>query len=142
MKLASNTELSSFYSFQLRLDFSNFVLSGPSTLSISQVLTLNGNRAVPVTAIKQSFATQCLTDSFTVTGNGGNSPPVICGTNTGYHSKLFNYKYSVSRLMWFCIMLSYGLCDQTDQSQIRDSKQTIDLDIIIIRLIFQFGSVP
>jgi hypothetical protein len=35
-----------------------------------------------------NLATNCLTDTFTVTGSGGATPPVICGTNTGYHSKI------------------------------------------------------
>jgi len=36
-----------------------------------------------------STATQCLTDTFSLTGPGGSVPPVICGTNTGEHSKSF-----------------------------------------------------
>ena len=31
---------------------------------------------------------QCQTDIFSVTSPGNNAPPVICGTNTGEHSKL------------------------------------------------------
>ena len=34
-----------------------------------------------------STATQCLTDTFTVTGGGGSNPPTICGTNTGQHGE-------------------------------------------------------
>ena len=30
---------------------------------------------------------QCLTDTFTVTSPGSVTPPVICGTNDGQHSK-------------------------------------------------------
>ena len=30
---------------------------------------------------------QCQTDIFSVTAPGNNAPPVICGTNTGEHSK-------------------------------------------------------
>ena len=32
-----------------------------------------------------SLASQCLTDSFSVTNPGGGSNPVLCGTNTGEH---------------------------------------------------------
>ena len=32
----------------------------------------------------------CTTDSFAVTAPGGVGSPVICGVNTGYHSKLMN----------------------------------------------------
>ncbi len=72
--------------FQLRLDFSTFVLTGPSTLTGTVVLTLNGQRGASA-SIGMNYATQCQTDTFTVTGNNGGSPPIICGTNTGYHSK-------------------------------------------------------
>jgi hypothetical protein len=34
-----------------------------------------------------NYATNCLTDKFSVTGNGGASPPVICGNNNNAHSK-------------------------------------------------------
>ena len=32
--------------------------------------------------------TGACTDSLTVAGQTGSNPPVICGTNTGYHSQL------------------------------------------------------
>jgi len=32
-----------------------------------------------------NYATNCLTDKFSVTGNGGGSPNVICGKNDGFH---------------------------------------------------------
>jgi hypothetical protein len=44
---------------------------------------------------KVSFATGCLTDSFSLTGPGGSVPPTICGTNTGEHSKSVNRKQSL-----------------------------------------------
>lgn len=70
---------------QLRLDFNNFVITGPSTLTTSQIVTLNGAAITGVAApVASTFATRCLTDTFSVTGNG-QSPPVICGINTGYH---------------------------------------------------------
>ena len=34
-------------------------------------------------------ATQCLTDTFTVTNPSGLTPPSICGLNTNSHSKIF-----------------------------------------------------
>ena len=30
---------------------------------------------------------QCQVDAFSVTSPGNNAPPVICGTNSGEHSK-------------------------------------------------------
>ena len=35
-----------------------------------------------------NFATKCLTDTFSVTGSSP-TPPSICGTNTGKHSKCY-----------------------------------------------------
>ena len=37
---------------------------------------------------KASLATQCLTDSFSVTSPGSGSNPVLCGVNTGEHMYL------------------------------------------------------
>ena len=34
---------------------------------------------------KASLASQCLTDSFSVTSPGGGTNPVLCGVNTGEH---------------------------------------------------------
>jgi hypothetical protein len=45
-----------------------------------------------VVDIDLSLATNCQTDTFSVTGSGS-TPPVICGTNTGYHSKGFFIKF-------------------------------------------------
>ncbi len=73
---------------QLRLDFTTFVLTQPSSsldvvtkrLALSGVQTPTGT--VPVTAVGQ-----CLTDTFSVVNPDGPSPPVICGTNSGQHSE-------------------------------------------------------
>jgi len=71
------------------MDFNTFVISGPNTLTVSVFHNIHGN-VFATTAIKAgqpaSLATNCLTDTFTVTGTGGTTPPVICGTNSGYHS--------------------------------------------------------
>lgn len=75
------------------MDFSNFVITGPSTLTASIFYNLRGSIVIDsAQKIGQvaSLATNCLTDTFTVTGSGGTSPPVICGTNTGYHSRFYS----------------------------------------------------
>jgi hypothetical protein len=69
-----------------------FVISGPSTLTVSIIYNLMGSvQTANTLKIGQpaSLATNCLSDTFTVTGSGGTAPPVICGTNTGYHSNFF-----------------------------------------------------
>jgi hypothetical protein len=69
------------------MDFNTFVIAGPSTLTASVVKTVGGSIA-PTGAVAMSLATQCQTDTFSITGVPGGNPPVICGTNTGYHGKL------------------------------------------------------
>lgn len=70
----------------MRLDFLNFMLTGPSTSSQSVGKTTNGVIDGAGAAL-YTTATQCLTDTFTVSGpaTGTNQPPTICGTNTGEH---------------------------------------------------------
>jgi hypothetical protein len=53
-----------------RLDFVQFKIGEPSTQDVT-------------------FG-QCLEDQFVVTSNAGTATPVICGTNTGQHSKSKN----------------------------------------------------
>ena len=64
-------------------DFSTFVITGPSTSSVSVGLALAGEFNPGGIAVAD--ATQCLTDTFSITNQV--SVPVICGTNTGYHGK-------------------------------------------------------
>ena len=73
--------MSSFYP-QLRLDFISFVITGPSTrtISIAKKVTTPVGEGV-------SDATQCLTDIFTVTSSLS-TVPVLCGTLTNDHSNL------------------------------------------------------
>lgn len=71
---------------QLRLDFSTFVINQPSTDTLSVSKVLNGEPSagagIPVTTVGQ-----CITDRFYATSPGNQAPPIICGTNTGEHSK-------------------------------------------------------
>ena len=54
-------------------------------------------------------ATQCLTDSFSLTGPAGSVPPVICGTVSGEHGKTKS-----------CIQLLFcGNCSSKDPSTLR-----------------------
>jgi len=69
---------------QLRLDFITHVITGPSTLTTTATKILNG-AVNPTSTVLASLASQCLTDSFSVTNPGGGSNPVLCGTNTGEH---------------------------------------------------------
>lgn len=73
--------------FQLRLDFDTFTITGPSTLTTS-FAKATGNVISAGAAKEISTASRCLTDTFTVTNPSGSSPPAICGTNNGEHSKL------------------------------------------------------
>jgi len=80
-------------SFQLRLDFTTFVITGPSTNTLSTAKQFGGSQMMGDAAgVLASPATNCLTDTFSVTGSPGGNPPTICGTNTGYHSKYLEPK--------------------------------------------------
>ena len=68
------------------MDFNTFVIAGPSTLTLS-LLFESGGSQVADAGKAVSSATQCQTDTFSITGNPGGNPPVICGTNSGYHGK-------------------------------------------------------
>jgi len=72
---------------QMRLDFTQFIITGPSTSTTTAGSQLNGRNTPGGTGKEYSLQTQCLTDTFTVRGQntGPNNPPVICGTNTGEH---------------------------------------------------------
>ena len=67
---------------QLRLDFDNFVITGPSTVTDTIGNSANGMLAAAGQATTN--AGRCLTDTFAVT-SGSTAPPAICGTNTGQH---------------------------------------------------------
>jgi len=69
---------------KLRLDFDTFVITGPSTLTTAVVGVIAGV-ADSLTGVTHSGATQCATDTFSVSSPGGTSPPSICGTNSGEH---------------------------------------------------------
>ena len=69
-------------------DFSNFVITGPSTSTVSVGTMLTGEFVDTVANGEQvTDGTQCLTDTFSITNQV--SVPVICGTNTGYHGKIY-----------------------------------------------------
>ncbi len=68
------------------MDFNTFVITGPNTLTTSVAYETNGALSYD-TGKKFGYATQCQTDTFSMTGIPGGVPPVICGTNSGYHSK-------------------------------------------------------
>merc|ERR1712004_173186 len=70
---------------QIRLDFQTFVISGPSTRTVSIGSIINGDLQQVGTAGLTSVteAGQCLTDTFSISDQ--NTVPLICGTNSGEH---------------------------------------------------------
>ena len=70
---------------QIRLDFSTFVITGPSTSSVSLGLMLAGEYNPG--GVEVSDRTQCQTDTFSITNQV--TVPVICGTNSGFHGESF-----------------------------------------------------
>ncbi len=73
-----------WFQLQLRLDFNTFIITGPSTLTISVNFETAGS-VTNAAGVAFTQATMCQTDTFSMTGIPGGIPPVICGTNSGYH---------------------------------------------------------
>lgn len=75
----------------LRLDFTAFLITGPSTVATLQVRrtlgTPTGNIGDPLyLAGGSSFATNCLLDVFTTTSvSPSTNPPAVCGNLAGEH---------------------------------------------------------
>lgn len=68
---------------KLRLDLDTFIITGPSTITSSQITALNGE-IINTGTKKVGFNGVCQSDIFSVTG-GGSTIPAICGTMTGEH---------------------------------------------------------
>ena len=68
----------------MRLDFSNFVITGPDTVTTSVAKTLAPG--IPISGKQYSYSGTCATDVFTVSGST-NVPP-LCSTLTGEHGKV------------------------------------------------------
>jgi hypothetical protein len=72
------------------MDFNNFVIAGPSTVTVSVNLEAGGSVTNKAPGVAFNQVTLCQTDTFSITGVPGGVPPVICGTNSGYHGKFMN----------------------------------------------------
>ena len=70
---------------QLRLDFTTFVLLNPSDPETEKFVMGATDQDIIASS---TIAGQCETDSFIVTSiDGVDRSPVLCGVNTGEHSK-------------------------------------------------------
>jgi hypothetical protein len=100
----------------IRLDFTSFTITGPSTQSIAnQIGRKAGQPAghiVDTHIIKgSSWASNCLLDTFTVTGSSpSNTPPVICG------QLLANTHVYVSADVDRCNKMNFFFADQQSAS--------------------------
>ena len=75
----------------MRLDFTSFAISGPSTLTAEIGKQINGQIAGDgAMGIAYSLAGTCQTDVFTISGAMG--VPPLCGKLDGEHSKFFTYR--------------------------------------------------
>jgi len=95
----------------LRLDFTTFVITGPSTQQAPTVRRRLGTPVGQVTdgayvAQGSSYATNCMADVFTTTSaSSSTNPPAICGTVTGEHMYV---EADVER----CNMLQFSLASR------------------------------
>merc|ERR1712223_696004 len=77
----------------LRLDFTTFTLTGPSTLSVANVRRRfgqggfhNPNAAGDASLEGSTYTGACLVDNFYVTSSSpSTTPPSVCGNNAGQH---------------------------------------------------------
>jgi len=69
---------------QLRLDLNTFVITGPTTMTVSAGKSFGGS-PIGTGGPEYNSASNCFTDQFSMTGVSGALPPVMCGTNSGYH---------------------------------------------------------
>ena len=69
----------------MRLDFDTFIISGPSTSSVTIGHQLAGTLVGVANGKGVADATQCQTDTFNVRNQ--NTLPVLCATLTGEHGK-------------------------------------------------------
>jgi hypothetical protein len=100
--LFNSNKLTLDNNFQIRIDFSTFAITGPNTVTTSFGYEVGGSIAGDA-GKKISTATQCQTDTFSLTGPAGSVPPVICGTNTGEHGKLNTFNKKVKLFNYECI---------------------------------------
>ena len=82
--LDQNVMKSNMEFLQMRLDFTNFVITGPST-NTNSVMNAVGGANGGATGKDVSLRGNCFTDVFTVSSS---SVPTLCGTLTGDHRKL------------------------------------------------------
>jgi len=111
----------------IRLDFTNFVITGPSTRSYGEFRRLMGHPNALLTddmfAISGSSTTSgCLTDIFYMKGaSPSTTPPSLCGTSTGQHMYL---EADVDN----CNYLSFNLADAaTTATQVSINKGVTSL---------------
>ena len=88
---------------QIRLDFDTFVITGPSTVTVSVGLFLGGEGNAG--GVAQMDRGQCKSDTFAIS----NAPhiPVVCGTLTGEHSK-FHFHH----ILDFCLSKYHNPCNR------------------------------
>ena len=62
---------------------------------------ISGHNVYEFTLLSVGAIGKCITDTFSVTSPGGFGSPVICGTNTGYHSKFHWFCQNTARIFHF-----------------------------------------
>ena len=78
---------------RIRLDFDSFVITGPSTDTVTQLTATGGIPAGMDGNVPVALKGQCLTDRFSVSGDRGSSSNTICGVNSGEHSNYFSFPF-------------------------------------------------
>ena len=87
LSLENLNENNYFPNLQMRLDFTNFVITGPTTITTSIGLSLGGQIMSTGSGLAMTQKTTCATDTFSV--SNAPSIPVLCGTLTGDHGNIY-----------------------------------------------------
>lgn len=104
---------------QIRLDFDQFSITGPSTTTVTAGVMLAGAIGVDDAGTVITMASKCLIDSFSVISPSGASPPTICGINSGEHM------YVSSSV--FCNDLVFTLGDTIGSSGVESRQWSIKI---------------
>lgn len=124
----------------LRLDFTIFVITGPSTWSLPQLKRQMGTPVIDYETanygnVGNAMTTNCHTDAFYTRGpSPSTNPPLVCGTLTGEHMYLEADSDRGNKL-WF-VFADHGTDDTTQVTMTRGvaTLATRDWDITISQI--------
>ena len=80
---------------RIRYDFESFQIAGPET-------GITRSTATTIAAGDGGAIGDCIEDAFSISSPSGPGSPVICGTNSGYHSKYTVFENRPKSRIQYC----------------------------------------